>query len=82
MIEQGHPRPSSREVLFDFEVPLGTVPFRKPGSKACLLFDRQGLYRLLKLDQAHTRILPRLRTGGNPHASGPRLENQLGSRGQ
>jgi len=39
-VEKGHSRPTGREVLFEFEVPLEAIPLRNPNGEAGLLFGR------------------------------------------
>ena len=47
--------------MFEFEVPLAAIPFRKPIGEAGLLFRRKRLNRVLDLGQVYIRILPRRR---------------------
>lgn len=52
-VEDRHSRAARREVLREIEVPVASIPFRKPGNEPRLLFRRKILNRLLNLVQAH-----------------------------
>ena len=54
-VEKRHSRTAGREVLFEFEVPLEAIPFRKPNGEAGLLFCWKPLNRVLNLGQVHIK---------------------------